>query len=133
MFIYLFNPHAANIITISIHKVHLRADLFELLPESSHFSTHVLHTWEDVREQAEKQRDVLCHQLGHHCLTHTLDQDLFRRVLHLGLGNQNRPKVLYVSDSHKLSVSYPPLLGVSASNAICAFVNLRYYETELLP
>lgn len=70
---YLFHPHAPHIVTITVGEVHLTTDFFQFLSESSHLSAMVLDTREDIREQAEKQRDVLSHQLGHHGLTHTLD------------------------------------------------------------
>jgi hypothetical protein len=41
----------------------------------------VLDSREHIRQEAEEQRDVFCHQLGHHCLTDTLYQNLQGRIL----------------------------------------------------
>ena len=61
---------------LSGHQVHLGADPGDLLPEGAHLGPGVAHPREDIGEQAVQQRDVVRHQLGHHGLTHTLDQDL---------------------------------------------------------
>lgn len=48
----------------------------DLGPESSHLCPDIRDAWEDVREKATKKWYVVCHQLGHHGLTHTLNQNL---------------------------------------------------------
>ena len=73
---YLLHPHGAYVVSVAVGEVHLGAHLLQLFPEGRHLPPHVLHPGEHVRQQAEEQGDVLRHQLGHHGLTHTLDQDL---------------------------------------------------------
>lgn len=59
--------------------MHLGADLGDLCPQLLHGGMGVLDPREHIREQAVQQGDVLGHQLGHHRLAHTLDQDLQHR------------------------------------------------------
>lgn len=47
-----------------------------LLLQASHLGSGVFNAREHIRQKGEEERNVLGHQLGNHCLTHALDQDL---------------------------------------------------------
>lgn len=73
---YLFNPHPANFFSVAICQVHLLTHFLQLFSKGCHLPTVVLDSRKHVRQEAEEQRDIFCHQLGHHCLADTLDQNL---------------------------------------------------------
>ena len=73
---HLLHPLCSRWFSFSSHKMHLSAQLINLSSEGSHLCPRVLHPREHIWQEAVKQGNVLRYQLGNHCLTCTLNQDL---------------------------------------------------------
>lgn len=58
------------------YQVLLVAHFAYLLPESCHGRRGILHAGEDIGEETVQKRDVVCHQLRHHCFHDRLDEYL---------------------------------------------------------